>query len=260
MVSEINECPFWSIVLDTTSDINRVDQLSFTVRWVQVPVLNENVTIKETFLGFIPVTDGTTVGLVETTCKYIEDIGIEIEKLRGQAFDGASVVSGAHNGVQKLMKDRSSKSVPFVHCAAHNLNLVVNDAVNPVVENDNFFGVIQSIYVFLSSSINRSRDLQLLVVDSSLSLKKLCTTRWSSRVDSVRAVRDRFVDILKRLTVISLTSKDRKELDEADGIKKNMEKIEFIVNLVFWDVRQLYIKRATVEKYRPQRRFEAFIY
>ena len=116
LVSEINECPFWSIVLDTTSNINRVDQLSFTVRWVQVPALNENVTIKETFLGFIPVTDGTVAGLVETTCKYIEDIGIEIEKLRGQAFDGASVMSGAHNGVQKLMKDRSSKPVPFVHC------------------------------------------------------------------------------------------------------------------------------------------------
>ena len=144
-------------------------------------------------------------------------------------------MSGAHNGVQKLMKGPSSKPVPFVHCAAHNLNLVVNDAVNSVVENDNFFGVIQSIYVFFSSSINRSRDLQLLAVDSSLSLKKLCATRWSSRVDSVRAVRDRFVDILKRLTVISLTSKDRKERDEADGIKKNMEKIKFIVNLVFWE-------------------------
>ena len=130
--------------------------------------MNENVTIKETFLGFIPVTDGTATGLVETTCKYIEDIGIEIEKLRGQAFDGARVMSGAHNGVQKLMKDRLSKPVPFVHYAAHNLNLVVNDAVNSVVENDNFFGVIQSIYVFFSSSINRSRDLQLLAVDSSL--------------------------------------------------------------------------------------------
>ena len=132
------------------------------------------------------------------------------------------------------MKDRSSKPVPFVHCAAHNLNLVVNDAVNSIMENDNFFGVIQSIYVFFSSSINRSRDLQLLAVDLLLSLKKLCPTRWSSRVDSVHAVGDRFVDILKRLRVISLTNKDRKERDEADRIKKNMEKIAFIVNLVFW--------------------------
>ena len=233
LVTEINECSFWSIVLDTTSDINRVDQLSVTIRWVQV--LNDNFTIKETFLGFVPVTDGTAAGLVETTCKYVDNIGIKMEKLRGQAYDGASVMSGVHNGVQKLLKDRSSKPVPFIHCAAHNLNLVINDAVNSVTDNDNFFGVIQSIYVFFSSSINRSRDLQLLAVNSSLSLKKLCVTRWSSRVDSVRAVRDRFVDILKQLTVISLSSKDKKERDEAVGIKKNIEKIDFIIFLVFWE-------------------------
>ena len=228
LVSQINECPFWSIILDTTSDINRVDQLSVTARWVQV--LNENVTIKETFLGFISVTDGTAAGLVGTTCKYIEDIGLYMEKLRGQAYNGASVMSGVYNGVQKRIKDRSSMPVPYIHCAAHNLNLVINDAVDSAVNN----GVIQSIYVFFSSSINRSRDLQLLAVDSSLSLKKLCVTRWSSRVDSVHEIRDRFVDILKRLTVISLTSKEKKERDEADAIKKNIEKNHFIINLVSW--------------------------
>ena len=90
-----------SILVNCIGYINRVDQLSFTVRWVQMPVLNENVTIKETFLDFIPVTDRMAAGLVETTCKYIEDIGIEIEKLRGQAFDRASVMSGVHNGVCK---------------------------------------------------------------------------------------------------------------------------------------------------------------
>ncbi|CAB4021489.1 zinc finger MYM-type 1-like [Paramuricea clavata] len=260
LVTEINECPFSSIVLDTTSDINRVDQLSVTARWVKVQ--NENVTIKETFLGFISVTDGTAAGLVETTCKYVEDIGLDMEKLRGQAYDGASVMSGVHNGVQKLIKYRSSKPVPFIHCAAHNLNLVINDAVNSVVDNDNFFGVIQSIYVFFSSSINRSRDLQLLAVDSSLSLKKLCVTRWSSRVDSVRGVRDRFVDILKRLTVISLTSKDKKERDEAVGIKKNTAKINFIINIVYhkskidFIINQLHIKGTAIKKCRPQCRFQ----
>ena len=64
-------------------------------------------------------------------------------------------MSGAHNGAQKLMKDCSSKPVPFVHCELHNLNLVVTNAVNSVVENDAFFGVIKSTYVFFSSSFAR---------------------------------------------------------------------------------------------------------
>ena len=36
LVSKINEAPFWSVILDTTSDITRVDQLSVVVRWVKV--------------------------------------------------------------------------------------------------------------------------------------------------------------------------------------------------------------------------------
>lgn len=62
------------------------------------------------------------------------DIRIKIENLLSQVFGGASVTSGEHNGVQKLIKDHLSKPVPFVHCAVHNLNLAVNDAVNSVTE------------------------------------------------------------------------------------------------------------------------------
>ena len=103
---------------------------------------------------------------MKTTCKYVDNIGLDMKNLRGQAYDGARVMSGVYNGVQKLIKDRSTIPVPSIHCAAHNLNLVINDAVNSVVDNNHFFGVIQSIYVLFSSSINRSRDLQLLYVMS----------------------------------------------------------------------------------------------
>ena len=42
--------------------------------WVQI--LNENLTIKETFLCFMYVTEGRAASLIETTCKYVEDIGL----------------------------------------------------------------------------------------------------------------------------------------------------------------------------------------
>jgi len=233
LVGDINESPFWSIILDTTSDINRVDQLSITVRWLDVK--HENYAIRETFLGFVNVDDGTAKGLAETTCEFIKRIGLDFGKLCGQAYDGASVMSGAYNGVQAIIKSASKTPVPYIHCSAHNLNLVINDAVSSIVDNNNFFGVLQSIYVFFGSSINRSRDLQCLAKQDSLSLKKLCVTRWSSRIDAVRSIRDRYIDILKRLHSISLTSKERKERDEANALIKNMEKIEFIVCLVFWE-------------------------
>ena len=68
-----------------------------------------------------------------------------------------------------------------------------------------------------------------------LKLKRLCTTRWSSRIDAVRAVKNRYRDILKVITRISLESKDPKERSEAISLKKNLENFEFIVFVVIWE-------------------------
>ena len=67
--------------------------------------------------------------------------------MRGQGYDGASVMSGAKGGVQKKMNDHiKSKGVdspqPFVHCASHNLNLVINDAVEASLESITFFATL----------------------------------------------------------------------------------------------------------------------
>ena len=45
---------------------------------------------------------------------------------RGQAYDGASNMSGIRNGVQALFKQEENKALS-VHCLAHNLNLCLQD-------------------------------------------------------------------------------------------------------------------------------------
>ncbi|GBP97368.1 hypothetical protein EVAR_63353_1 [Eumeta japonica] len=59
--------------------------------------------------------------------KSINDKNIPLNKCRGQGYDGANTMEGT-GGVQKLIKDIEPNAV-CVHCAAHNLNLVLNDAV-----------------------------------------------------------------------------------------------------------------------------------
>ena len=102
-------------------------------------------------------------------------------------------------GVQRLIKDMCPSSpVPFVHCASHNLNLVINDAVKRIPQNEKFSTILQDVFNFLGAQIESEKD--------SLTLKKLCTTRWSSRINAVRAVCNRYAHILKVLTRTSLTS------------------------------------------------------
>ena len=102
LVQKINAAPFWSLILDSTSDITRVDQLSIIVRWVNVT--DEECTVVESFLGFIKVTDPNAAGIASTAEKFIKDLGIDFNKLRGQGYDGASIMSGIYAGMQALVK------------------------------------------------------------------------------------------------------------------------------------------------------------
>ena len=69
----------------------------------------------------------------------------------------------------------------------------------------------------------------------SLTLKKLCTTRWSSRINAVRAVRDRYTHILKVLTRISLTSDKTSERNNAFALRKDLDSFEFVMFIVLWE-------------------------
>ncbi|XP_077295458.1 zinc finger MYM-type protein 1-like [Arctopsyche grandis] len=62
------------------------------------------------------------------------------EKLIAQTYDGAAVLSAERGGVQEILK-QTYKNAHFIHCYAHQLNLVVekaasrNQVVNTVFEN-----------------------------------------------------------------------------------------------------------------------------
>ena len=69
----------------------------------------------------------------------------------------------------------------------------------------------------------------------SLTLKKLCTTRWSSRINAVRAVRDRYTHILKVLTRISLTSDKTSERNTTSTLRKDLGLFEFVIVIFLWE-------------------------
>ena len=81
-------------------------------------------------------------------------------------------MSCVRGGVQKLIKDMCESPVPFVHCASHNLNLVINDAVEGVAHNEKFFNIMQEIFNFFGKSLNRWRELSIAGDVGSSTLKK----------------------------------------------------------------------------------------
>ena len=73
---------------------------------------------------------------------------LDTKWLVSQGYDGASVMSGKHAGVQQCIKDVAPQAI-YIHCYAHCLNLVLVDCAKGLSE---FFQLLQTLYVFISTS------------------------------------------------------------------------------------------------------------
>jgi hypothetical protein len=192
------------------------------------------LVVKESFLGFVEVQEQTAVALASQITTNLEQHGLSLSKCRGQGYDGASVMSGLYNGVQKHISDKEPRAV-YVHCASHNLNLVINDAVGGISELRNFFDIVQSVYVFFGHSIKRWSILTSCRSDSedeAITLKKLNPTRWAGRYDAVYALKARFSDVMQCLSRIILQSSKSNERIKAITLRKQMDNFTFVFILV----------------------------
>lgn len=108
IVTEIKEATFYSIIMDTTKDISKRDQLREIYRYCVIQKDEKGIPkaleIKESFLGFHVVKDQSAVHLSNEIMKKIEKRGFSLTECRGQGYGGASNMSGVYIGVQKRIK------------------------------------------------------------------------------------------------------------------------------------------------------------
>lgn len=252
IIKDICDAQFFSVILDTTQDITKKDQLSQVFRYVTVHKDSSGIpvalAVNESFLGFKVVDDQSAGGLEQVILKDLETNGLSLSKCRGQGYDGAATMAGIYTGLKTRIQEKQ-RAAKYVHCAAHNLNLVANDAMSGIPENVNFFGTVEQLYIFFSQSIKRWE----LLSSSSRTLKKLCPTRWSSRSDSLKALRYSYTDVMKALSNIILLSEKPQERAEAMGLKKQLENFSFIFQVVIQtqilEVINIVSKRLQTEGY-----------
>ena len=235
LILEIKSAPFYSVIIDTTQDMAKVDQLSLTIRYAKL-IHDESgrpkeVQIKETFLGFYECRSQTAANMSEQILQLLRDKQLSLDRCRGQGYDGASTMSGVYGGVQKRLLDQQPLAI-YVHCATHNLNLVLNDAVSAVREVEACFTTMQELYVFFGHSIRRWDLLASITGESSVTLKRLNPTRWAGRLTSLIGIKHRYSDVVKALTRIILEHTSRAEREEAVRLKAVIQRFEFVLLIV----------------------------
>lgn len=156
-IEEIRKAEFYSILLDETADVSRMEQISIYFRVASADLLST-----EYFMGFYSTTSTTAETLFNIVKDVLVRFRLPLEKLRGQCYDGAANVSGKISGLQQRLQSEEARAI-FVHCNAHNLNLAVQDGIEKVLEAKKFIGVIKDMINFVRDSpkrIARFQDLQ----------------------------------------------------------------------------------------------------
>ncbi|XP_058775025.1 uncharacterized protein LOC131649272 [Vicia villosa] len=97
----------------------------------------------------------------------------------------------------------------------------------------NFFGVVQRIYKIFANSTKRWQILKYNV--KGLTPKSLSSTRWESRVESVKAIRTQMSDFTEALLEVSENDLDPKIQNEAKSLATNeLGDFEFLMAIIIW--------------------------
>lgn len=226
IISKIKNAFCFSIILDETRDISNVEQVSVCFR-----VVDDHLNIEEYFIGFFetPFTDAET--LFTLVMNILNRFEIDISKCRGQCYDGAANVSGHISGLQKRITDVESRAI-FVHCTAHTLNLVVQDAMQNINKIRDFLSTLRSLIAFVKDSPKRQAIFNSLQAEQSVtglsnkvSIRPFCPTRWCVRIASLKTI-DSNYNIL-RIFLEQLSSEKNETGAKASGFSKQLYKFDF---------------------------------
>ncbi|KAL4141558.1 hypothetical protein QTP88_004182 [Uroleucon formosanum] len=207
--NEIKQCKFYSIQIDDTTDISQKTQCSIIIRYV-----TDKSELIERFLGFHNVgEDRTAQGLFNLVNSVLHEFDIE-NKLVGQCYDGACVMSGHLTSLQARVKEVAPNAL-FTYCLAHRLNLVLQHGCSINAKCRIFF-----------ANLTGKRIPQFV------------QTRWSSRSKILHTIVNKLSGFID---VFDCISKDPKSSSEsicgAIGHFKNLKTFEFaFLALIFRDI------------------------
>jgi hypothetical protein len=210
IVSKVKKARFWSIIADETKDTSKTEQLSICVRYWATT--EEKSRLQEDFLTLAPLDGMTAEYIAGVISEQVESFGLSWEHLVGQAYDGASTMSGCIAGVSTLIKQKAPVAI-YVHCWAHKLNLALVAASQREKQVFTFFDLLEARYVFISGTVPHAvfgKMQQLLSPSAPRELKKLSDTRWSCRSSSIVAVKETFPALL--LTLAQLVDDEDNEV------------------------------------------------
>ena len=166
-------------------DISGIEQLAISLRWVAKDYLVYEDVIA---LAEVEQTDAAT--LTSTLRDALVRSGLQLSQCQGQAYDGASNMSGHLNGVASRIQKEQPNAL-YTHCVAHSLNLCLQDCGKNCSCIRDAFELASEVAALIRASpkcLVLFRHLRDQLSPGSPGLKPLCAMRWTVRTASVDAI------------------------------------------------------------------------
>ncbi|KAI3807732.1 hypothetical protein L1987_23666 [Smallanthus sonchifolius] len=115
--------------------------------------------VKESFIGIAHVKDTSSTTLKQAVVSLLADNELSIDQVRGQGYDGASNMRGEFNGLKALIL-RDNPSAHYIHCFAHQLQLVIVAVAKKHPGVQGFYEYLSMVVNTVSASCKRKDMLR----------------------------------------------------------------------------------------------------
>ena len=126
---EIEQADFLAVIADDTPDVSNHLRNVVVFRYIV------SGKVVERFWTYCDLPQGNAENISANVISCLNSVlpnAHDKQKLVAQCYDGASVMSGQHRGVQSIVQE-AYPNAHYVHCYAHQLNLVLQQAISKSV-------------------------------------------------------------------------------------------------------------------------------
>lgn len=140
IVSEMIQSKMYAIMADEARD-GQSEQLAVCVRYVSEGEVCEHILALTELMSF------DAKSITDKLEEQLQKNGIADVKCVAQTYDGAAVMSRTTGGVQARFRGLHPEAI-YIHCYAHELNLVLCHTCRAVSEAVELFDLLESLYSF----------------------------------------------------------------------------------------------------------------
>ncbi|XP_007453907.1 PREDICTED: zinc finger MYM-type protein 1 isoform X3 [Lipotes vexillifer] len=230
IVNEINVSSAFSIICDETTDSATKGQFSICVRYPQKT--SKSILIKERFLGFIDVEEMTGTNLHRSIKTYLQQIGVDLDKIRGQAYDSTSNWRGKFNKIAAEFKKEEPRAL-YLHCYAHFLDLAVIRFCKEVKELRSALNTLSSLFNTIHGEMSVNFQNIYKLSQNKTCKKHTSQSCWTVHDRTLLSVIEGLPEVIETLEVLSNHSSNTSLSDELSDLLALVSKFEFIFCLKF---------------------------